>query len=63
MRNSLLEVSAFTYHRWHYLYGDMQAIEAKRRKGLEQENTRFKRLLADFELDKVMLKELAEANF
>ena len=32
-------------------------------KELEQENTRLKRLLADAELDKAMLKELAEGNF
>ena len=32
-------------------------------KELEQENSRLKRLLADAELDKAMLKELAEGNF
>jgi hypothetical protein len=37
--------------------------EAKRLKELEQENNRLKRLLADAELDKAMLKELAEGNF
>ena len=35
----------------------------QRLKELEQENTRLKRLLADAELDKAMLKELAEGNF
>jgi hypothetical protein len=35
-----------------------QATEAKRVKELEQENNRLKRLLADAELDKAMLKEL-----
>jgi transposase-like protein len=58
-----LEVSAPTYHRWQQLYGGMKATEAKRLKELEQENTRLKRLLADAELDKAMLKELAEGNF
>jgi putative transposase len=29
----------------------------------ELENTRLKRFLADAELDKAMLKELAEGNF
>ena len=33
----------------------MKATEAKRLKELEQENNRLKRLLADAELDKVML--------
>jgi len=41
----------------------MKATEAKRLKELELENTRLKRLLADAELDKAMLKELAEGNF
>jgi hypothetical protein len=36
----------------------MKATEAKRLKELEQENNRLKRLLADAELDKAMLKEL-----
>ena len=58
-----LEVSAATYHRWQHLYGGMKATEAKRLKELEQENTRLKRLLAEAELDKAMLKELAEGNF
>jgi hypothetical protein len=34
----------------------MKATEAKRLKELEQENNRLKRLLADAELDKAMLK-------
>jgi len=58
-----LEVSTATYHRWQQLYGGMKATEAKRLKELEQENSRLKRLLADAELDKAMLKELAEGNF
>ena len=58
-----LEVSSPTYHRWQQLYGGMKATEAKRLKELEQENARLKRLLADAELDKAMLKELAEGNF
>jgi hypothetical protein len=41
----------------------MKGTEAKRLKELELENTRLKRLLADAELDKAMLKELAEGNF
>jgi putative transposase len=41
----------------------MKSTEAKRLKELEQENSRLKRLLAEAELDKAMLKELAEGNF
>ena len=37
--------------------------QAKRFKELEKENARLKRLLADAELDKAMLKEIAEGNW
>lgn len=57
------EVSAPTYHRRQQLYGGIKATEAKRLKELERENVGLKRLLADAELDKAMLKELSEGNF
>ena len=41
----------------------MKATDAKRLKELESENARLKRSLAEAELDKAMLKELAEGNF
>jgi len=41
----------------------MKADEAKRLKELKRENARLKKLLAEAELDKSMLKELAEGNF
>ena len=41
----------------------MKANEAKRLRELESENARLKKLLAEAELDKSMLKELAEGNF
>ena len=37
--------------------------QAKRLKVLGKENTRLKRLLADAELDKAILKEAASGNF
>jgi len=58
-----LEVSEATFHRWRNQYGGMKAQEAKRLKELEQENARLKKLLAEAELDKAMLKELAQGNF
>jgi putative transposase len=58
-----LEVSEATYHRWRNQYGGMKSQEAKRLKELEIENARLKRLLADAELDKAMLKELASGNW
>ncbi len=41
----------------------MQAEEAKRLTQLEQQNARLKKLLAEAELEKAMLRELAEGNF
>jgi transposase-like protein len=58
-----LEIAESTWHRWLAQYGGMKASDAKRLKELEVENTRLKRLLAEAELDKAMLKELAEGNF
>ena len=58
-----MEVSQPTYPRWRQLYGGMQAEEAMRLTQLEKENDRLKRLLAEAELEKAMLKELAEGNF
>lgn len=41
----------------------MQAEEARRLTQLQKENALFKKLLAKAELEKVMLKDLAERNF
>ena len=59
----VLEVAQPTYHRWRQLYGGMKAEEAKRLTQLEKENARLKKLLAEAELEKAMLKDLAEGNF
>ena len=58
-----LEVSEATYHRWRALYGGLKADDAKRLKELQAENTRLKRLLAEAELEKDALRELAKGNF
>ena len=57
-----LEVSEATFHRWRNQYGGMKSEEAKRLKDLEGENARLKRLLAEAELDKSMLKETLRGN-
>jgi putative transposase len=54
-----LEVSEATYHRWRAQYGGMKADDAKRLKELATENARLKRLLAEAELEKDALRELA----
>jgi putative transposase len=58
-----LEVAESTWHRWLAQYGGMKASDAKRLKELEVENGRLKTLLADAELDKLMLKEVAKGEF
>ena len=58
-----LEIAESTWNRWRNQYGGMKATEAKRLRELEVENARLKKLLAEAELDKAMLKELAEGNF
>ncbi|GIU91618.1 MAG: transposase [Acidimicrobiia bacterium] len=58
-----LEVSESTWNRWRHRYGGMDVSQAKRLKELEVENARLKKLLAEAELDKAMLKELAEGKW
>lgn len=58
-----LEVSEQTYYRWRNQYGGMKADDAKRLRELEKENARLKRLLAEAELEKSILKEAAAGNF
>lgn len=58
-----LGVTKITYYRWRREYGGMKVDQAKRLKDLEKENARLKRLLADAELDKAILKEAASGNF
>lgn len=58
-----LEISEQTFHRWRNQYGGMKAEEAKRLKELDDENKRLKKLLAEAELDKAILKEALEGNY
>jgi len=58
-----LGVSEQTYYRWRNQYGGLKADDAKRLKELEKQNGTLKRLLAEAELEKAALRELAEGNF
>ena len=58
-----LQVSEQTYYRWRNQFGGLKADDAKRLKDLERENSTLKRLLADAELEKAALKEIASGNF
>ncbi len=59
----VLKVDQPRYHHWRQLYGGMRAEEAKRLSQLEKENARLKKLMAEAEQDKAMLKDIAEGNF
>ena len=57
-----LEVTEQTYCRWRKEYGGLRMDQAKRLKELERENGRLKKLLAEAELDKAILREAASPN-
>jgi len=56
-------VTEQTYYRWKKKFGGLRIDQANRLKELEKENSRLKRLLADAELDKAILREAASGNF
>lgn len=58
-----LGISEQSYYRWRKEYGGMKVVHAQRLKDLEKENSRLKKLLAEAELDKAILKEAASGNF
>ena len=66
-----LEITESTWHRWRRSYAGMSPSHARRLKELEVENGRelevengrLKKLLGEAELDKAMLKELAEGKW
>jgi len=55
-------VAEQTYYRWRNQFGGLKADDAKRLKDLEEENSTLKRLLADAELEKAALKEIARGK-
>ena len=57
-----LEVTEQTYNRWRKEYGGLRMDQAKRLKDLEREDVRLKKLLAEAELDKAILREAASPN-
>jgi transposase-like protein len=56
-------VTEQTYYRWRKEYGGLKVDQAKRLKALELENARLKKLVAEAELDKAILREAASGNF
>lgn len=47
-----------SFYRWKSKYGGLEVADAKRLKELETENARLKKLLAEAELDKAVLKDV-----
>ena len=58
-----LEIAESTWHRWLNRYGGMTTNDAKELHRLKAENEQLKKLLAEAELDKAMLKHLAEKKW
>lgn len=57
-----LGITEQTYYRWRKEYGGLRTDQAKRLKELERENAKLKKLLAESELDKAILREAASGN-
>ena len=55
-------VTEQTYYRWRKEYGGMRVDQARRLKELEKENSRLKKVIAEFALDNAILKEAARGN-
>ena len=55
-------ISDATFYTWRSRYGGMEVSDAKRLKGLEEENARLKRLLAEQMLDVSTLREMLAKN-
>ena len=58
-----LGVSAATLYNWRRAYGGMDTDAAKELKELREQNGRLKRLLAEAELEKDALREVAKGKF
>ena len=56
-------ISSPTYYKWRQRYDGMSVDDAKELKELRVENTKLKRLVADAELEKLMLREIAKGKF
>lgn len=51
-------ISNATFYKWKSKFGGMEVSDAKRLRGLEDENRRLKHIVADLSLDNKVLKEL-----
>jgi putative transposase len=51
-------ISNATFYKWKAKFGGMEVSDAKKLRALEAENAKLKKLLAEAELDKAMLKDV-----
>jgi putative transposase len=58
-----LQVAEPTYYKWRKQFAGMSVEDAKELKALREENARLKRLVAEAELEKLALKEIAKGKF
>ena len=50
-------ISDATYYNWRKRFGGMGRSQLSEMRSLEKENTRLKKIVAELELDKLILKE------
>ena len=50
-------ISDATYYNWRKRFGGMGRSQLSEMRGLEKENTRLKKIVAELELDKLIPKE------
>ena len=55
-------VTEVTYYRWRREFGGLKSDQVKRLKGLEAENARLRKAIADPALDKQILAEAARGS-
>ncbi len=58
-----MNVSTPTYYSWRKQYGVMSVDDAKELRRLREENAKPKRLVADKELENLVLRDVAEGRF
>ena len=56
-------ISDATFYKWRTKYGGMEVSDARKVKGLEEENRKLKKLLAESVLDVATLREMLGKNF
>ncbi len=56
-------VSDATFYKWRSKFGGMEVSDARKLKGLEDENRKLKKLLAESMVDNATLKEMLTKNF